>query len=1384
MLLSDLQRVQASLEEVYDDVRLLQQTPGHLVFGGRRASQALCLRVWPDGVGRLAAYLDGPARARHPALARTFGARLCLGGEVVVLEQEPLDGRSAAQGGGPGEITRSFSPVDFGNETTRPRQGQDSPSLTSVPALRRRIDALLALADAIAYAHQLGWYHGAIAPETIELGERPRLYDLGAAWLSGGSPSAEEDVAAFLRLVRALSAPDDELHRWLEDGPGRALTDSHPSMRRVEVALAELDAELTVESRVEWHAPVANEEVEVGGWIDHYKIARKLGEGGMAEVFLARDTVLGRSVALKILRRAALSTTEAGRFLEEARATARFSHPNIVVLYATGRFGRRPYLALEYLPGGSLAERLREGPVGAREAVRLGLAIARALREAHRYGLLHCDLKPANVLVPDDGRPRVVDFGLARAVMTLAAPSLDQSWSGTPIYMAPEQWRGEPLTAAVDVWALGMTLFEMVAGHPAREHPGLPLGAGDGAPPPLRTELRPLAELVAACLARTPAERPPIDDVVRVLERLDAAGTQVGASPLEAPFRGLETFDERHRRFFFGREDEATRFLQVLEVSRAVAVAGPSGIGKSSFVQAGVFPRLEEAKPSMLIRLRPGAHPFRALAHALLGLDAAPSGRKENVADLARRLQDHPTLLNLRLHDLAAERDAQVTLFVDQLEEIITQVPSNETRDAFLGAIAGASDGPEDHVRLVVTIRDDFLGRIAESPAGPSILERILVLRPPGRGMLERCIVAPLAAVGYRLAPEHLARQMILDLEGSPAPLPLLQFACRALWEQRDEARLEISESAYAAIGGVQGALTFHADQLLSELSPAELRTARSLLLRLVGPEGTRAILPRPNLVDGLEGTDSVLRRLIEGRLVIARRDVALSSGESVFELAHECLIRSWARLAGWIEETHEERSLLRELEEAAGPWARRGEPEDETWTGATLEHALARVRALDLALPAHVERFLSKGAARARRQRFRQGALIAGALVFTTLLATGSTLAALAFRDQAERMNRAAANLGRFELILRPFDLEPETGVLTPVLASALPALTVRLLEVDRDDASEPGVPLDPRFIMMEAVTSTVPTEARWVVEARGGPAFVSVDGRGKSGRRCGPSEIPLRRLPGYAERTLGKRIVLAIPTCQASQDGMAYVPAGPFIADGPGSPPTRFSAYIDPERTVELDAFHVDRYEVSNRAFGHFAAMAEETGIRASRYPTGGPMFAPISRPNHPAVQVRYASAVAYCRFHGKRIPTSDEWEKAARGGLWLDAEGRVKNPYPRRGFPWGPLRAPLPANLSGDDDGYLSTAPVNAFSDGASPYGVLNLAGNADEWTSTTHPDDPYLHALRGANWDSPPELEHHHLAYANSRTDDITNLTVGFRCVADDRLIEFPAEVASP
>jgi len=209
----------------------------------------------------------------------------------------------------------------------------------------------------------------------------------------------------------------------------------------------------------------------------HFRIERRLGKGGMGEVYLATDLALDRPVALKLIARDVASDPQLRqRFLREARAQARIQHPNVCHIYYVGEQDGRLFFAMEYVEGESLQERLeRQGQLPAGEAVELCRQAALGLREAWRHGFTHRDVKPSNLMVDRHGVVKVVDFGLVKqaagdgaaggASVTGVARE-GAGFVGTPLYIAPEQAKGDPVDFRADVYALGATMHHLVAGTP------------------------------------------------------------------------------------------------------------------------------------------------------------------------------------------------------------------------------------------------------------------------------------------------------------------------------------------------------------------------------------------------------------------------------------------------------------------------------------------------------------------------------------------------------------------------------------------------------------------------------------------------------------------------------------------------------------------------------------------------------------------------------------------------------------------------------------------------------------------------------------------------------------------------------------------------------
>lgn len=306
------------------------------------------------------------------------------------------------------------------------------------------------------------------------------------------SPSLVIEVESLLRSD--ASAPDDPVARWV--GPLAA-------------------------ARAAEHDATAPMKTLDGQALSHYDLGAWIGRGGMGEVYKATDRVLGRDVAIKVLP-GPIDTRRLERFRHEARAASALSHPNVAAIYEFGESGGRPFIAMEYVPGRTLDAVLRAGAVPLDVGVDIALQIAAALGAAHDAGITHRDIKPANVIVSSAGTAKVLDFGLAK----LVAPEVDTREQpdrvlttpglivGTVDYMSPEQALGDPVDGRTDLFALGVVLYELVAGErPFRgQTPTATIDAILHAEPPppskLRTDLpTALDHVLARALAKPPAQR-------------------------------------------------------------------------------------------------------------------------------------------------------------------------------------------------------------------------------------------------------------------------------------------------------------------------------------------------------------------------------------------------------------------------------------------------------------------------------------------------------------------------------------------------------------------------------------------------------------------------------------------------------------------------------------------------------------------------------------------------------------------------------------------------------------------------------------------------------------------------------------------------------------
>jgi len=714
--------------------------------------------------------------------------------------------------------------------------------------------------------------------------------------------------------------------------------------------------------------------------INQYEMIKMIGEGGMGTVFLARDLRLGRRVAIKFLQSNQPELTQ--RFLVEARTTARCQHDNIVVIYEVGEHSGTPYIVLEFLNGKPLTTYTENGQkLPYAKAVEIMCSILRALQCAHEQGIVHRDLKPDNIFVMDSGTIKVLDFGIAKVLQQQQGqPALSSGGirmpsplelatgtntsltrvgtiMGTLKYMSPEQWGiGIEIDHLTDIWACGVLLHRMICGrHPLHPLDGnqLVVTAMLELPMPSMAEAAPadvpreLIQIVDRCLLKLKEQR--WQSAAELLSALEAflPGRRTAELKIdESPYAGLSSFQENDAGKFFGRNKEIAAMVTRIRDRPMMAVVGSSGVGKSSFVRAGLVPALKRSGETWeTVVIRPGRKPLEALASILSPMVATAANLADEMEEqkkLVETLKKEPGHLGNVLRSRARRDTRRILLFIDQFEELYTLVTDPDERAAFTACLSAVADDATSPLRVVLSIRSDFLDRLAEDQQFlGEITQGLFFLGAPSRDGLRDAIENPAEMAGFKFEMPAIVDDMLDHLETTPGALPLLQFAASKLWEQRDKARKLLTHTAYHSMGGVAGALASHADRVVNELGPTKVALVRAILLRLVTPERTRAIVPMSELLELSREVGEVQRlvdEMVNARLLVVQ---VLDGGKgSTVEIVHESLVQGWPMLRRWLDENQDDAALVDQLRTAARQWQSKNLDPGLLWRGEIADEA------------------------------------------------------------------------------------------------------------------------------------------------------------------------------------------------------------------------------------------------------------------------------------------------------------------------------------------------------------------------------------------------------------------------------------------------------------
>ena len=787
-----------------------------------------------------------------------------------------------------------------------------------------------------------------------------------------------------------------------------------------------------------------------------YRLLEEIGAGSFAVVWRGTQPSVGRDVAIKQIRRE-LATQPAfiRRFEAEAHLVARIEHPHVVPLIDFWRDPDSAYLVMRWLRGGTLERRLDDGPLRLEETLAVARQIGGALAAAHAHGVVHRDVKTANILFDEADNAFLTDFGIALEATRSSGPEAALS-PGSPAYSSPEQLRQEPLGPPSDVFSLGVVLYECLSGS-------LPFGGVSAVDVLVQKQLHepypPLSELrhdvsvqvsnaIEMATAKEPAERfATVEEFVAALEA--ASGDDAGAQPpgepmgaLENPYLGLLAFDAASADRFFGRErlvaDLVVRLGKEGTGSRCLVIVGPSGSGKSSLARAGLLPALRQgAVPGssdwFITTLTPGQDPFELLEAALLRVAVNPP------PTLLEQLRDGKRGILRGVRRCLPSEAQRLVVLIDQLEELFVG-RSRQDADEFLDALAVAVTDPSSPLRLVATLRADYYGQPLEHPAFAAVLDTATANVTPLAGdELERVIVEPARALGVEYEP-GLVTRIAAESVGQPSPLPLLQYTLAELFERRDDRTL--TTAAYDDIGGLTGALAARAEAIWLGADAQQQEAIRRIFGRLIDPaEETADLRRRPRSADlGDDAATSwVLRRYGAARLITFDRDAV--TREPTVEVAHEALLREWPRLVGWLREDRALLQAVDALAEAAGRWDNGGRADDDLLRGARLEGAAqlaatdpAHIRPLDLEFVAASTKAAqaSRDSERRGRRRLRLLAGAVGAALAVALVAGGLALLQQSRADEEAQAATVAQGQAQLLTLLRRSEAaDPATGIL-----------------------------------------------------------------------------------------------------------------------------------------------------------------------------------------------------------------------------------------------------------------------------------------------------------------------------------------------------------------
>jgi len=875
-----------------------------------------------------------------------------------------------------------------------------------------------------------------------------------------------------------------------------------------------------------------------------YKLVERLGRGGFGDVWRAEellpDGAVLREVALKLLR------THAGAdWSAEARIIASLRHQALVTIYAAGVLELEasvPFVAMELLIGSSLETFVeREQRVPWRRVLSWAREAAAALDEIHRAGVVHLDLKPANLFLPEAGGLKVLDFGIARQGMVrgpvgeLAADRAEDDMStaafivarkegqadtssdalagatshsvvGTPGFMAPEIFEDGEATPASDAYALAGVIFQLTTGKlPQRvstrpqvaESTTMRAWFAELQAATVRGQIRDIADeashlplALVALLERWLT----LDPVARGVERgsLREALDEVWACPRGHqgnPYRGLKPYRLEDEGRLFGRDGDVARIARELCDQPCVIMHGEAGVGLSSLAHAGVVPALVKSFPD-------GRHEWRCCTVSLRE-DATPNELLHRALDSCLDGDGQDWLERLRR---SMSGDAGVVVVIDDLQRLGDA--SVEDRSRVVALIEMAAEAASG-LRVICTLRVDGTSELLKlEDVGRILRPWLRFISPLQASMVSDIVCGPARAAEHELVGgDTIAQDLQEQLGADGIGLALISMALHRWWSACDGGTFDAA--VWVRRGGLMGFVREHADDVFGTFSSSEGALADSLMLRLINVDGTVIEVAQHELL-GIGGAPTEVAAVLE-RLIAAR---LMNRVGGMVRLGHPELA-DWPRLHDLRLHDMDRLSFLEELRDANRRWVLAGRPKSQVWPAAKLKE-LARRGDLSNELNEDECCFLDASQRARRLDWLVRGLVVALVLASVIVVAWFDMQQDRRAQRQVEQIaaeQRTAAVARMVTRSRRTPDPYRRVALLTGAVAagSVDPLLPLELAEAARELPSA-------RFLSLEGIREpALPWGERFLIGGAGSEAAV-LDFEPPAGADFGPTTIRFR--------------------------------------------------------------------------------------------------------------------------------------------------------------------------------------------------------------------------------------------------------------------------------